>query len=218
MLVIAKPAGPRRAPGRGPRRRHARQRPARALPGDRRTSATRRGPASCTGSTATRAACSWSPARQRAYDGLVAHAGARTRSSATTSRSCGATSTRPRGDRRADRTLGPPPAPAWRSARAAAPPAPPTRSCERVPASRSCRCSRARSRPVARTRSGCTSRRSATPWWATPSYGGARPGLDLGRPFLHATAAGVRAPGHRGAHRGGGAAPARARRASSTTV
>ena len=49
-------------------------------------------------------------------------------------------------------------------------------------------------------------------------YGGARPGLDLGRPFLHATAVGVRPPGHRGAHRRRGAAPARARRRPRTAL
>ncbi len=37
---LAKPAGPRRAPGRGPRARHARARPARALSRDRRRSGT----------------------------------------------------------------------------------------------------------------------------------------------------------------------------------
>ena len=51
--------GARRAPGGRAPRRHAGQRAAGALPGDRRRSATRPGPASCTGSTATPAACSW---------------------------------------------------------------------------------------------------------------------------------------------------------------
>ena len=88
--------------------------------------------------------------------------------------------------RRADRPLGPPPDPHG-GARGRAHRPHHLRRARRVPGARSCRCWRARSRPVARTRSGCTSRPSATPWWAT-RLRRARPGLDLGRPFLHATA------------------------------
>ena len=53
-------------------------------------------------------------------------------------------------------------------------------------ASPTSRCSSAGWRPAAPTRSGCTSRPSATRWWATPRTAAAGPASTLDRPFLHA--------------------------------
>ena len=58
-------ARPGRPPGRRHARRHARQRAAGPLPRAGRRWATPGGPASSTGSTRARAACSWWPARRR---------------------------------------------------------------------------------------------------------------------------------------------------------
>ena len=62
--VVAKPAGPGRAPRRRAPRRHAGERPAGALPGARRRRRPRAARASSTGSTATPAACWWWRARR----------------------------------------------------------------------------------------------------------------------------------------------------------
>ena len=111
VVVVDKPAGLVVHPGAGQRRRHARQRAARPLPGDRRRRRARTGPASCTASTAARPGCwSW-PGRQQAYARPGRRAGGPRGRAAGTRRWCGAcprpptaSSTRRSAARRATRT------------------------------------------------------------------------------------------------------------------
>ena len=109
-----------------------------------------------------------------------------TTSSAATTRWSGACPTSPRGVidapigrsvRRPDAHVGARRRARWR--------APRTRSSTRT-ASPTWPASSAGSRPVARTRSACTSRPSGTRWWATPPTAGGGRAIALDRPFLHA--------------------------------
>ena len=136
------------------------------------TSATRPARASCTGSTATRAACSWSRAR-RPRTRAWWRCSPPTTSNGATSRWCGACPTSPRGviDAPIGRSVRRPTRMAVREGGRSARTAYEVRA--HVPRARGRRCSSAGWRRAARTRSGCTSRRSATRWWATPRTAGA---------------------------------------------
>ena len=128
----------------------------------------------------------------------------------TTSRSCGATRIHP-----AARSM-PPSAVrcgarrAWPCVRVAATHAPPTR-CATPGPTRPSRSWPARWRQGAPTRSACTSRPSATPWWGTRRTAARVGAFVIDRPFLHAAAARVRAPDTRRGGTGGRAAAAGSR-------
>ena len=195
VIVVAKPAGLVVHPGAGHPRRHARQRAARALPGDRRASATRRGPGIV-------------HRLDRDTSGLLVVARTRgrvrrarrrcsppTTSSGATSRSCGACPTsRARRDRRAHRPVGRGVRRGWRCARAGARARTayevvatfrdPDVGAARVPA-------RDRAHPPDPR---APRRRSATRSWATPrTAGGCVRGVDA-RPPVPARRAVSRSP------------------------
>ena len=160
---------PGRAPRRRPPRRHAGQRAAGPLPRDRRRSASRTGPASCTASTRARRACwSW-PAPRRPTTTRRASSPTHEVDARVPRRWCGASPTRRDGhDRRADRPVAPQPAQMTVSADGRGGPHP-----LRGRSARFDRSGRdARAQLPARDRShppdpGAPRAPSATRWWAT---------------------------------------------------
>ena len=107
-------------------------------------------------------------------------------------------------DRRADRPVGAAPDPHG-GPRGRAQRAHRLRGRAHASASPTSRCSSAGSRPAAPTRSGCTSRPSATRWWATPRTAATGP-ASRSTARSSTPAAGVRPPGHRRRRGGRGAA------------
>ena len=201
----------RRAPGRRAPRRHARQRAARALPGDRATSATRPRPGivhRLDRDTSGLLVVARSPA---AYEALGRDARRARRRARLPRAGVGRARLATRGDRRADRAVGPAPD-AHGGARGRPQRAHRLRGACARSASPTSRSSSAGSRPAAPTRSACTSRPSATRWWATPRTAARRAALALDRPFLHAGRLAFAPPGHRRPGAGGGAAGPRAGR------
>ena len=165
LIVIDKPAGWSCIPAPASRTARCSTRCSRT----RRSSPACRAPASCTGSTRTRAACWWSRRRSRRRPTLVRQLADRSmrrvylawcratrRRAARSTRRSAATRARAR---------------AWRSRIAASRRAPPI-ACSSASAAR--RWSSAASRPAARTRSACTSSTSAIRWSAIRSTAAAR--------------------------------------------
>ena len=196
VVVVAKPAGLVVHPGRGQRRRHARERAARAV--SRRSR--RRRPDAARHRAPARPRHE-RPARRRAIARArttrSSRSSRRARSSACTSRSCGARSPSPRGV--IDAPIGRSGARRTRMAvRDAGKPARTEYEVRRGVRRAACAaCSSAGSRPGARIRSACTSRRSVIRSSATAPTAASRDRSRCARPFLHAGTLGFDHPGHR---------------------
>ena len=193
---------PRRAPRRRATARHARATGCSPASPRSPASATRRGPASCTGSTRARPGCSSSPARPPPTTRSSRSSSSRTVERRYRALVWGQPEHATGAHRRADRPVAArdPTRMAVSAPRASGPHA--LRGADAVHrAGARCRCSSAGSRPAAPTRSACTSPRSAIRSSATTATADSAEPSPSPRPFLHAGAARLRPPGDRRARR-----------------